>query len=75
MPYAYIKIVTPQKEDAVKILTFPQRAQGPQEQLEPLEKPRDIGADNNIFKKSVFDTKNYYFYYTEIRKEDYRPMC
>jgi hypothetical protein len=31
------------------------------------------GANNRLFRKPIFDTKNYYFYYTEIWKEKYRP--
>ena len=57
----------------MKKLIGPQRAQGPQEQLEPRENAGIIRGNSNIFKKSLFDTKNYYFYYTEIQKEDYRP--
>ena len=29
--------------------------------------------DNSLFKRSNFDTKNYYFYYTEIWKDRNRP--
>lgn len=27
------------------------------------------GVTSNVFTKSVFDTKNYYYYFTELRKD------
>lgn len=30
-----------------------------------------IGVQSNVLRKSDFDTKNYYYYFTELRKEQY----
>jgi hypothetical protein len=35
-------------------------------------RPKDINkivVTPNVLQKSIFDTKNYWFYYTEIRKD------
>ena len=87
MPYAYIKI-SRSREAIMKLIINNQKVQGPQEirgaprsqgpqgAQGPQDDVKDVsttGVNNSLFRKSLFDTKNYYFYYTEVWKEKYGP--